>query len=56
MDDKEYVHVEVWKYDPLIFMKDNCVDKLSLYLSFGNNNDERTEEALEALMEEIING
>lgn len=56
LDNKEYVYVEVWKYDPLIFMKDNCVDKLSLYLSFGNNNDERTEEALEELMEEIING
>ena len=56
LDNKEYVHVEIWKYDPLIFMKDNCVDKLSLYLSFGNNNDERTEEALEELMEEIING
>lgn len=56
LDNKEYVYVEVWKYDPLIFMNDNCVDKLSLYLSFGNNNDERTEEALEELMEEIING
>lgn len=56
LDNKEYVYVEVWKYDPLIFMKDNCVDKLSLYLSFGNNNDERTEDALEELMEEIING
>ena len=56
LDNKEYIRVEVWKYDPLIFMKDNCVDKLSLYLSFSNRNDERTEEALEELMEEIING
>lgn len=50
------VKIEVWKYDPMIFMVDNCVDRLSLYLSFANDNDERTEESLEELMNEINNG
>lgn len=49
------VKVEVWKYDPGIFMTKRCVDKLSLYLSFENNNDERTEEALNKLINEIKN-
>ena len=50
------VKIEVWKYDPMIFMVDNCVDRLSLYFSFANDNDERTEESLEELMKEINNG
>ena len=50
------VKIEVWKYNPMIFMTDNCVDRLSLYLSFANDNDERTEESLEELMKEINNG
>ena len=50
------VKIEVWKYDPMIFMADNCVDRLSLYLSFAKDNDERTEESLEELMKEINNG
>ena len=48
--------IEVWRYDPMIFMADNCVDRLSLYLSFAKDNDERTEESLEELMKEINNG
>ena len=50
------VKIEVWKYDPMILRVDNCVDRLSLYLSFANDNDERTEESLEELMKEINNG
>ena len=50
------VKIEVWKYDPMIFVTDNCVDRLSLYLSFANDNDERTEESLKELMKEINNG
>lgn len=47
------VKVEVWKYNPLIFMNNDCVDKLSLYISFEKEQDERTNEALKELMEEI---
>lgn len=53
---EKVVKVEVWKYDPMIFKNNDCVDKLSLYLSFENENDERTNEALNELMKEIKNG
>ena len=47
------VKIEIWKYDPCIFMVDGCVDKLSLVLSFAKDNDERTEEALKEIIREI---
>ena len=53
---EKVVKVEVWKYDPMIFKNNDCVDTLSLYLSFENENDERTNEALNELMKEIRNG
>lgn len=51
--------LEVWKYDPLVLASDlnnkrPVVDPLSLYLSFGNNLDERTEAALEQIIEKYI--
>lgn len=49
------INVEIWKYNPKIFSKNNFVDKLSLYLSFSKENDERTEEALNELIEELTN-
>lgn len=49
------IKLEVWKYDPMIFMNNGCADKLSLYLSFEKDIDERTEEALNELMKEIKN-
>ena len=50
------VKIEVWKYDPIIFMSDDCVDRLSLYLSFESDHDERTEESIEELIKETNNG
>lgn len=50
------VRIEVWKYSPTIYVNNGCVDKLSLYLSFERDIDERTEEALNELMKEIENG
>lgn len=49
------VKIEIWKYDPTIFITKDCVDKLSLSLSFAKDNDERTEEALDELMRGIYN-
>lgn len=50
--------IEVWKYNPDIFMEivhndDFAVDPLSLYLSLKNSPDERTEYALENLINHI---
>ena len=47
--------LEVWKYDPSILTEglaiDEAVDQLSLYLSMKDNADERTEAALETLID-----
>lgn len=48
----EYIKVQLWKYDPIIFSVDEKVDRLSLALSFSKS-DERTEAAIEKLREEI---
>ncbi len=51
--------IEVWKYNPVV-LKENfielndAVDPLSLYLSLKNDNDERTQEALEKIIEKYI--
>lgn len=53
---EECVSLQVWKYNPEIYAERNCVDKISLWLSFYNNIDERTESVLEKLKEIVING
>lgn len=50
-DNKGFFRLEIWKYDPILFMKNGCVDPISLYLSFENNNDERIENELNQMME-----
>jgi len=47
--------VEVWGYDPklLVEMGNTAVDRLSLYLSCKNNQDERVQGALEKLLEDV---
>lgn len=51
--------LEIWKYNPKILAgttlkNKNLVDPLSLYLSLKNTKDERTEYALEKLIEESL--
>jgi len=50
--------IEVWKYNPNLFMEilptdEFAVDPLSLYLNLKNNPDERTDYALENLIDHI---
>lgn len=45
--------IEVWKYDPMLLTKENRVDPFSMYLSLIADADERTELALEEMMEQI---
>jgi len=47
------MELEVWNYDPRLFVKDANVDPFSLYLSLQGNRDERIEAALEEMMEKI---
>ena len=48
-DDSDISTVELWKYDPELFSKNNTVDFISLYASLKNNDDERVQIALEEL-------
>ncbi|MCE5319026.1 MAG: hypothetical protein LLG04_16890, partial [Parachlamydia sp.] len=47
------IELEVWKYDPRLFVKNAVADPFSLYLSLQGNRDERIETALEEMMEKI---
>jgi hypothetical protein len=47
------MQIEIWRYDPDLFDKDNIVDPFSLYLSLKGNEDERIEKALMNLIEKI---
>ena len=49
----EQAEVEIWKYDPVILSKHNVVDPLSLVLTLQENADERTEEAIEEILEKF---
>lgn len=55
LDEQEYIKLEFWKYDPAIFAENGIVDKFSLYMSFEQSQDERTEAILKGIKESIIN-
>jgi DNA-binding transcriptional ArsR family regulator len=45
--------VEIWKYDPAVLSSGRTVDSVSLILSFNHELDERTEQALQLVKEQI---
>jgi DNA-binding MarR family transcriptional regulator len=45
--------IEIWSYAPLLFSKDGIVDRLSLYVSLKDNQDERIESGLDHMMKEM---
>jgi hypothetical protein len=51
--DPDGSEIEVWWYPPALFAEDGIVDRLSLYLSLKDDHDERTETALEEMMEKF---
>lgn len=54
LDRKDYCEIEVWKYDPGLFAKDNVVDIFSLYAEYAEENDPRVEIEFEVLLEEEL--
>ena len=48
---KEPVLLEIWKYDPDLFIKGGVVDPVSLAMCFEDNADERIEGAIEEYLE-----
>ncbi len=51
-EDAKY-QLQIWSYAPELFAENGSVDKFSLYLSLKDNEDERVQLALEAMMESI---
>jgi len=51
-DNVSVILVELWKYDPFLFAKDNMVDPVSLALSLSDIDDERVCSELEQYLEE----
>lgn len=51
--DPDAGEIEVWWYPPALFADHGIVDQLSLYLSLKADHDERTESALEEMMEKF---
>ena len=45
------VHIEVWNYAPSLFAHDGWVDKISLYLSLKDSNDERVQHELTQMLQ-----
>lgn len=45
--------IEIWRYNPALFVKNETVDLFSLYLSLKDTDDERVESALEKMLESI---
>lgn len=50
INDEKLLELEVWEYDPKLFTNKGIVDKVSLYSSLKNENDERIEQALEEVL------
>ena len=52
---KEYgeTKVEVWKYNPALLSKGECVDRLSLYLSMKDSEDERVQIECDTLLNDM---
>lgn len=47
-----YIQLELWRYSPELFAKNNIVDPISLYCSLMDENDERVENELNRVLEE----
>ena len=48
--DPDAIEIEVWSYRPSLFADQGVVDRLSLYLSLKDNEDERVQAALEDMI------
>lgn len=53
IDNEKQVEIELWAYDPSQFTSDKCADALSVILSLQSVNDERIEQAIDSLLEDV---
>ena len=52
MTDNDYIEIELWKYNPSVYISDEMVDIVSLVQSLKDVEDERVEMQLEEILEE----
>lgn len=55
-DDPDAIQIEVWKYPPEQFAKNQLIDPLSLYLSLRDEKNGKIRSALEKLMDVVNEG
>ena len=53
MDESGATTVEIWSYAPVLFAAVGWVDRLSLYLSLRETQDERVLAALDQMIKEV---
>lgn len=53
VDENEQVMLQVWKYAPYALADDGCVDILSLAMCYVDDRDERVEEAVEEMLNDL---
>ncbi|RJP38499.1 MAG: transcriptional regulator [Desulfobacteraceae bacterium] len=54
VEDAGTCRIQLWRYNPALFIQNSRVDHFSLYLSLQDETDERIEMALEEMMEKIL--
>ena len=52
IESRDFVKLEIWKYDPGLICNGKTVDMISLGLSLSDENDERIEGEIQEMMEE----
>lgn len=53
IDPYKQISIEIWNYSPQLFAEENMVDTISLALSLMDERDERIEEAVDEMLEEL---
>jgi DNA-binding MarR family transcriptional regulator len=54
VDSETSAALQIWRYDPRRISQNDKVDALSLYMSLSDDHDERIEQALEEMLQEIF--
>lgn len=54
VEDVETCRIQLWRYDPALFVQNDRIDPFSLYLSLQDETDERVETALAEMMEKTL--
>jgi hypothetical protein len=54
VEDEGTCRIQLWRYNPALFSVNGMVDSFSLYLSLGDEGDERIQSALEEMLEKVL--